>query len=349
MVGFSDRDNVRGQRWVLHLIKSNDDTLALRTMMAAVQPYTSPGASDARVNQQSILNPQPESYHPKNPQPNPARVRKTPITHGVVREGIYRIASAIRRNDAVGFLELQEDDTIKAVALNEASDGQKWEITYYRNSKFYIKSSLNSHVLALRPSANDSNLMEAVVENGFPTPWTIEPRRDAYFIGVADDELVLDLAENDNVVFRNLSGDTSQRWDLDPVRFQHQPAFQEGMSYLIKNHATGRVIWLTNNRLTCFSHDDGDSALNFTFKNQPDGGTAVYSVRHELWVTSELGTSTTEHSYRFIPTETGGKFYYISADMMSNPPKVMQDSGDLTLTVLYENEKQMWELVPKLG
>jgi hypothetical protein len=56
-------------------------------------------------------------------------------------------------------------------------------------------------------------------------------------------------------------GNTSQRWDLDPVRFQHQPTFQEGMSYLIKNHATGRVIWLTNNRLTCFGHDDGDSAL----------------------------------------------------------------------------------------
>ena len=49
--------------------------------------------------------------------------------------------------------------------------------------------------------------------------------------------------------------------------------------------------------------------MQFTFKNQPDGGTAVRSVRYELWVTSELGTSTTEHSYRFIPAETGGKFY----------------------------------------
>jgi hypothetical protein len=70
-----------------------------------------------------------QRQHLQNPQPNPARVRKTPITHGVVREGIYRIASAIRRNDAVGFLELQEDDTIKAVALNEASDGQKVRLT----------------------------------------------------------------------------------------------------------------------------------------------------------------------------------------------------------------------------
>lgn len=61
----------------------------------------------------------------RNPLPNPSRVRKTPATQGVVREGIYRIASAIRRSDAVGFLELQTGGGIKLVALNEASDGQK--------------------------------------------------------------------------------------------------------------------------------------------------------------------------------------------------------------------------------
>jgi len=56
---------------------------------------------------------------------NPARIRKTPVTEGVVREGIYRIISAIRKNDSVGFLELQRDGTIRAVPLNEASIGQR--------------------------------------------------------------------------------------------------------------------------------------------------------------------------------------------------------------------------------
>ena len=57
--------------------------------------------------------------------PNPSRVRKTPVTCAVVSNGIYRIASAIRGNDNIGFFELQEDNTTKVVALDEASNGQK--------------------------------------------------------------------------------------------------------------------------------------------------------------------------------------------------------------------------------
>lgn len=57
--------------------------------------------------------------------PNPLRGRKTPVSQGVVREGRYRIVSAIRSNDSVGFLELQRDNTIRVVPLNEASNAQK--------------------------------------------------------------------------------------------------------------------------------------------------------------------------------------------------------------------------------
>jgi len=347
-VGFSERDNVRGQRWAIYPVDPRDDTLALRTQMAAMQPYSSPGA--------------PDSHHPKNVDPrhhqeqkncplaNPARIRKTPITEGVVREGIYRIVSAIRKNDTVGFLELQRDGTIRAVPLNEASIGQRWEFTYYQKSKYYIKSSLNSRVLAFRPSAADPNVTVAVGDDSFPIPWTVEPRHDAYFIGLADDEQVLDLAENDTVVSEKLNGCTTQRWDLDPVRLQYQPTFQEGMRYLIRNHATGRVLWLTSGGLTAFGHDDGDSSLYFTFKKQEDGGTAIHSVGQDIWLAAELRTSTTESSYRFIPSKTGGKFYYISPDMMSNPAQVLQDNGNnIGTDILFDGEKQMWELVPKTG
>jgi hypothetical protein len=50
--------------------------------------------------------------------------------------------------------------------------------------------------------------------------------------------------------------------------------------------------------------------MQFTFHNQGDGGTAIYSVAHGIWAAPELKTSTTQHSYRFIPAEnTGEKFY----------------------------------------
>jgi len=57
--------------------------------------------------------------------PNPLRLRKTPVSQGAVREGLYRIVSAVRSNDSVGFLELQRDNTIRVVPLNEASYAQK--------------------------------------------------------------------------------------------------------------------------------------------------------------------------------------------------------------------------------
>ncbi|KIM75249.1 hypothetical protein PILCRDRAFT_683882 [Piloderma croceum F 1598] len=122
------------------------------------------------------------------------------------------------------------------------------------------------------------------------------------------------------------------------------------MRYLIRNHATGRVIWLGGGGLTAYGHDDGDTTLYFTFKKQDDGGTAIHSVGRNIWLAAELQTSTTEYSYRFIPSKAGGKFYYISPDMMSNPPKVIQDNGsNIGTEVLFDSEKQMWELVPKTG
>jgi hypothetical protein len=59
------------------------------------------------------------------PLPSPSRICKTSIKQGVVHDGIYCIASAIRHNDTVGFLKLQADNNIKVVALSEASEGQK--------------------------------------------------------------------------------------------------------------------------------------------------------------------------------------------------------------------------------
>src|ERR1700689_4699763 len=95
-------------------MSTNDDTLSLRTKMAAMQPCSDPGPSDrVRVETKGF------------PLPSPSQVCKTSIKQGVVHDGIYCIASAIRRNDTVGFLELQEDNNIKVVALSEASEGQK--------------------------------------------------------------------------------------------------------------------------------------------------------------------------------------------------------------------------------
>jgi len=158
----------------------------------------------------------------------------------------------------------------------------------------------------------------------------------------------LDLTNNNLVVGENLDGCTTQRWDLAPVRVQCQPTFKEGIRYLIKNHATGSVWWMNNNRYTLYGRDDGDRALQFTFKNQEDGGTAICC--NTLWGAPELVTSTSEHSYRFIPVGAGSKYYFICPEMTSDPPIVAQDKGGLGLDTLYESsENQMWELVPKVG
>jgi len=59
-------------------------------------------------------------------------------------------------------------------------------------------------------------------------------------------------------------------------------------------------------------------SIQFTFENQPDGGTAIHSVGVNIWVAAELRTSTTEHSYRFIPAKAGGKFYlYVTTTQVS--------------------------------
>jgi len=96
----------------------------------------------------------------------------------------------------------------------------------------------------------------------------------------------------------------------------------------------------------------GDHAgLHWTFKNQQDGGTAIRSVADEVWAAPELRTSTAEHSYRFIPAGVGGKCYFISPDMNSDPPTVMQynrGNGQIILADFDEkSEAQMWDLVPK--
>ena len=57
----------------------------------------------------------------------------------------------------------------------------QWEITHYENSKYHIKSSLNSRVLAIRTSTRDPNVIVAVGEsNNYVTHWTIKPRHDSY-------------------------------------------------------------------------------------------------------------------------------------------------------------------------
>jgi len=53
-------------------------------------------------------------------------------------------------------------------------------LTYYQNSKYYIKSALDPRVLAVRQSTGDPNLSVAVGEQSFATAWTVEPRHDAY-------------------------------------------------------------------------------------------------------------------------------------------------------------------------
>jgi len=295
------------------------------------------------------FNARPEPGYVGGPiiRPNPLRLRKTPVSQGAVREGLYRIVSAVRSNDSVGFLELQRDNTIRVVPLNEASYAQKWMLTYYQNSKYYIKSALDPRVLAVRQSTGDPNLSVAVGEQSFATAWTVEPRHDAYFIGVVDDNRVLDIGGGDMAVFRNLNGNPTQLWDLEPVWYQYYPAFKEGIKYLIRNHASGRVIWLCNNSFTTYGSDDGDSTLYFTFKNRPDGGTAVHSVGNNIWAAPGLKTSTTESSYRFIPAAAGSTFYFICPDMVSHPAMVIQE--DLSLAELVEtNQGQMWELVPKM-
>jgi len=360
MVGFSDRNNVRGQPWVLHPIRFSDDTLSLRTKMAAMQPYSNAEVSDVDFSRRTAFGLHSESHLAEKPNAraeakgcppsSPLRVRKTPATQGVVREGIYRIASSIRKNDTVGFLELQDDNSIKVVSLNEASKGQQWVFTYNQNSKYYIKSSLNSRSLALRPSASDPTLKVPVGDDSFAVPWTVEPRHETYFIGVADDERVLDITENDIVVSENLNGCTTQRWDLDPVRFNYQPTFKEGTKYFIRSHTSGTAVMVMSGYIGYLSGDD-HAGLHWTFKNQQDGGTAIRSVADQVWAAPELRTSTAEHSYRFIPAGVGGKCYFISPDMNSDPPTVMQynrGNGQIILADFDEkSEAQMWDLVPK--
>jgi len=373
MVGFSERDNVRGQRWVLHQIGASDDTSSLDTQMAAMQPFPSPGAPASGVgmpmpdrslgwHHKQKLDARPEHVHQGSTNPNSIkhcppvnsmRVRKTLITHAIVREGVYRITSAIRKEeDGVGFLELQQDSYVRVARLDESSNGQKWSITY-QDGKYHIKSLLNSCALALRPSASNPNVMVPVGVTNASTSWTIEPRHDAYFIGVLGEEHVLDFTENNNVVFENLNGCTTQRWDLDPLRFEYHPVYKPGKKYLIKNCSTGHVIWFRGNTDWCtYGTDDGDTALQFTFRDQEDGGTAMRSVAHGVYLAPELNTSTTSYSCRFILAQPGSKWYYICPDMDSNPPMVFQEqmpSGKIELTELEaNNELNMWELVLKL-
>jgi hypothetical protein len=56
--------------------------------------------------------------------------------------------------------------------------------------------------------------------------------------------------------------------------------------------------------------------IQWILKNQEDGGTAIQSGGH--WAALECHTSTTAHSYRFIPAEAGSGWYlYVAATQAS--------------------------------
>jgi hypothetical protein len=57
--------------------------------------------------------------------PRAKRTREFRKVHGsALRNGIYRIFNAARDDDAACFLELQDDNSIKVVALDESSSAQ---------------------------------------------------------------------------------------------------------------------------------------------------------------------------------------------------------------------------------
>jgi hypothetical protein len=99
--------------------------------MAAMRPFASPAVSESGHTSKS-----PHSIK-LCPPINLSRVRKSPVTRGIVNEGIYRIVSVIRKtDDAVGFLELQPDNFVRVVALNLSSGGQKVSIIPIIESSF---------------------------------------------------------------------------------------------------------------------------------------------------------------------------------------------------------------------
>jgi hypothetical protein len=58
------------------------------------------------------------------------------------------------------------------------------------------------------------------------------------------------------------------------------------------------------------------NSMQWIFKNQEDGGTAIQSRGH--WAGLEFHTSTTAHSYRFIPVDVGSKWHlYVPATQAS--------------------------------
>ena len=58
--------------------------------------------------------------------------------------------------------------------------------------------------------------------------------------------------------------------------------------------------------------------IYFTFKVQEDGGTAIHSENCDLWLANGFGTSTSEHSYRFIAADVGSKYYlYVTSTQAS--------------------------------
>jgi hypothetical protein len=250
------------------------------------------------------------------------------------------------------YLELQADNSVQAVKLNDASAGQKWDFEFVSVTppKYKITSKLNSLIFSVKTFPEKPGEFFPTGAAASTATWTVKADGDHFII--SDGDRVLDLANNQYVIFWSANGKPNQKWLIEPVGVDPRTAVKEEGKFLIKNRKTGSVVWLRGDGVfVTFPHDDGDSALYFTFKHLEKGGTSIKSVRRGTWATADLKSSATEQPCRFIPTGVA-ESWFICPELVSNPPRVWQhleSNKALEIAVLESNNNgQMWDLVLKV-
>ena len=135
-------------------------------------------------------------------------------------------------------------------------------------------------------------------------------------IPLSDDHI---LVEDENWL-----GSTADDYIVFLSQPHYRPDFIEGSKYTIRNCFTTRILYLHPYYFTTFPYNNGSLLLHvchilllfvnakgpnfipllqFTFKNQDGGGTAIYNVGYSKWAGPKLRVSEVEYGYHFIPSD----------------------------------------------
>ncbi|XP_031638854.1 pierisin-like, partial [Contarinia nasturtii] len=154
----------------------------------------------------------------------------SPIYHGTVQDGEYKIASSINRN-VVADLSPGADSSVHAwqcFGLNN----QKWNFIYDDDKKAYIITSSEDPKIALTWWTQDGRAVGWTFVNELTQYWRVERTEDGYYKlkTLHDPTKVLDLtgAETSNgnkiVLYQEHPDNTPhQKWIISPISYQTVP------------------------------------------------------------------------------------------------------------------------------